>query len=277
MTADLHGKRILITGSSRGMGRAAALACLDAGAEVFLTGSDPDELERTLGLTSAHGDRVAALAADLMDPAAVSGIVEAARAAFGGIDVLVNNAGIGVGAIRTNFVQVPIKFWTVTEEQYRRFIEINTISALRFAGLLAPEMIERGWGRIVSVTTSLNTMLMAGQAPYGVSKAGLEAITAIMAADLEGTGVTANVITSGGPAATRLVDGMGIPPEKLIPADCLAAPVVWLASNASDGVTARRYLGGKWDTALASEQAEAAAGSPIGWSGLGQWVNPTGQ
>jgi 3-oxoacyl-[acyl-carrier protein] reductase len=208
------------------------------------------------------------------EPAAVESIVEAARRAFGGVDVLINNAGIGTGAIRSDFWDNPIKFWTIEDADYRRFIEINTLSAVRLAALVAPQMIASKWGRIVNVTTSLSSMLLAGQAAYGVSKAGLEAITSVMAGDLAGTGVTANVLAPGGPADTRMLDGVNVPREALIPADCMAAPAVWLASNASDGVTGKRFLGIKWDRNLPAAQAAIAAAAPVAWTGFGDQMRP---
>jgi 3-oxoacyl-[acyl-carrier protein] reductase len=110
---------------------------------------------------------------------------------------------------------------------------------------------------------------MAGQAAYSVSKAGLEAITAVMAGDLAGTGVTANVLAPGGPADTRMVMGVNVPRAALIPADCMAAPAVWLASNASDGVTGKRFLGIKWDRTVPAAQAASAAEAPVAWTGYG--------
>jgi 3-oxoacyl-[acyl-carrier protein] reductase len=135
-------------------------------------------------------------------------------------------------------------------------------------------MIASKWGRIVNVTSSLSSMLLAGQAAYSVSKAGLEAITSVMAGDLAGTGVTANVLAPGGPADTRMLDGVNVPRGALIPADCMAAPAVWLASNASDGVTGKRFLGIKWDRSVPAAQAAIAAAAPVAWTGFGDQMRP---
>ena len=138
-----------------------------------------------------------------------------------------------------------------------------------------PGMIAGGGGRIVNVTTSLDTMLAAGMAPYGQSKAALEAGTAIWAKDLAGTGVTANVLVPGGP-----VDSAFLPPDtqfprdKLIKPDIMAAPIVWLASPAAD-VTGRRFVARLWDTSLAPDEAARRAGAPVAWEGYGaQAVRP---
>jgi NAD(P)-dependent dehydrogenase (short-subunit alcohol dehydrogenase family) len=270
----LTGKRIIITGAARGLGKHMAMACIHAGAQVLLTATDKRALEETVEESQAPKDRAVIHVADVRQTAQVDSIVDAAQRAFGGVDVLFNNAGIGTGSIRPDFWENPIKFWTIEDADYRRFLEINTLSAVRLASLVAPQMIACHWGRIVNVTTSLSTMLLAGQAAYSVSKAGLEAITSVMAGDLAGTGVTANVLAPGGPADTRMVIGVNVPREALIPADCMAAPAVWLASNASDGVTGKRFLGIKWDRTLPPAQAALAAAAPVAWTGYGDQMRP---
>ena len=271
---ELTGKRVIVTGAARGLGKHMAIACIRAGAQILFTATDKRALAETVEESQAAKDQAVIYVADVRHTAQVDSIVDAARHAFGGVDVLFNNAGIGMGSIRPDFWDNPIKFWTVSDADYRRFFEINTLSAVRLASLVAPEMIARKWGRIVNVTTSLSTMLLAGQAAYSVSKAGLEAITSVMAGDLAGTGVTANVLAPGGPADTRMVMGVNVPREALIPADCMAAPAVWLASNASDGVTGSRFLGIKWDVTLPPEQAALAAAAPVAWTGYGDQMRP---
>jgi NAD(P)-dependent dehydrogenase (short-subunit alcohol dehydrogenase family) len=271
---ELTGKRVIVTGAARGLGKHMAIACIRAGAQILFTATDKRALAETVEESQAAKDQAVIYVADVRHTAQVDSIVDAARHAFGGVDVLFNNAGIGMGSIRPDFWDNPVKFWTVSDADYRRFFEINTLSAVRLASLVAPEMIARKWGRIVNVTTSLSTMLLAGQAAYSVSKAGLEAITSVMAGDLAGTGVTANVLAPGGPADTRMVMGVNVPREALIPADCMAAPAVWLASNASDGVTGNRFLGIKWDVTLPPEQAALAAAAPVAWTGYGDQMRP---
>lgn len=271
---ELTGKRVIVTGAARGLGKHMAIACIRAGAQILFTATDKRALAETVEESQAAKDQAVIYVADVRHTAQVDSIVDAARRAFGGVDVLFNNAGIGMGSIRPDFWDNPVKFWTVSDADYRRFFEINTLSAVRLASLVAPEMIARKWGRIVNVTTSLSTMLLAGQAAYSVSKAGLEAITSVMAGDLAGTGVTANVLAPGGPADTRMVMSLNVPREALIPADCMAAPAVWLASNASDGVTGHRFLGIKWDVTLPPEQAALAAAAPVAWTGYGDQMRP---
>jgi NAD(P)-dependent dehydrogenase (short-subunit alcohol dehydrogenase family) len=266
---DIKGKRIVITGAARGLGKYMAIACIKAGGQVLFTATDRRTLEDTVEESGAAKGQAAIHTANVQHTAEVDSIFDAAHKAFGGVDVLFNNAGMGTGSLRPDFWENPIKFWTISDADYRRFLEVNTLSAVRLASLVAPEMIARKWGRIVNVTTSLSTMLLGGQAVYSVSKAGLEAITSVMAHDLEGTGVTANVLAPGGPADTRMLAGMNVAREMLIPADCMAVPAVWLSSNMSDGVTGKRFLGIKWDTKLPPEQAAIAAAAPVAWTGYG--------
>ncbi len=271
---ELAGKRIVITGAARGLGKPMALACIRAGAQVLFTATDRRALEEAVEESEAKNDQAVIHVADVRYTGQVDSIIAAAERAFGGVDVLFNNAGIGTGSIRPDFWENPVRFWTIADADYRKFLEINTLSALRLASLAVPQMIARQWGRIVNVTTSLSTMLLAGQAAYSVSKAGLEAVTSVMAGDLAGTGVTANVLAPGGPADTRMVMGVNVPREALIPADCMAAPAVWLSSNASDGVTGKRFLGVKWDRTLPPGQAAIAAGAPVAWTGYGEQMRP---
>ena len=267
---DLAGRRILVTGGSRGLGRAMATAFVRHGASVVLTATDQAALDEVLRECKAGPGSAVSLVADVTCQDDLNRICDTAQRKLGGVDVLVNNAGIAVTSLRRDFWQRPIRFWEVTMQDYRRFFEINTFSALQLACQLVPAMIEQGWGRIINITTSLDTMLRPGMAPYGASKSALEALTAIMGGDLAGTGVTANVITPGGPADTRMVPGeMGLPREQLIPAEAMVPPAVWLASDLSDGVTSSRFLAAHWDPGLPLEQAIENSRSPAAWMGYG--------
>ena len=101
--------------------------------------------------------------------------------------------------------QQPLRFWDITADDWRRFVAVHTTAPLTLTQALVPEMIEKKWGRIVNVTTSLGTMIRNGSPTYGPSKAALEAFSAIMAKDLDGTGVTVNVLVPGGVTNTPMV------------------------------------------------------------------------
>jgi 3-oxoacyl-[acyl-carrier protein] reductase len=134
------------------------------------------------------------------------------------------------------------------------------------AKAIAPTLVAQGWGRIVNIETSNYTMMMEGFSPYGPSKAALEAATVIWAKDLAGTGVTVNALAPGGPANTRMIPATEVADRStLIQPQVMVAPIVWLMSPRSDGVTGRRIIAKEWDAArLASEPAEKV-GTPAGW------------
>lgn len=275
-TFNLEGKRAIITGAARGLGKPVALAYVKAGAKVLFTAMDQKALDEAVEESGGNPENAIALSADLRKKEDIIRIVETARDAFGGIDILFNNAGVGPTSIQEDILKNPPRFWEYSLEDYRWFFEVNTLSALQLSCLVAPEMVERGWGRIFCDTTSLDTMLRAGMAPYGGSKSALEAMTAVMAGDLEGTGVTANVLVPGGMADTRMLpDSLGIPRDQMISPQAMVAPALWLGSELSDGVSACRFIAAHWDTTKPLDEAVAAAKSPIAWKGYGvQGLNP---
>jgi len=127
-------------------------------------------------------------------------------------------------------------------------------------------MIKRGWGRIVFISTSLDIMMAPAFIAYGMSKACDEAYAAALAASLQGTGVTVNVLLPGGPVATRMADPAGTA-RGLLPPDVMAPPILWLASDASDQINGRRFIAARWNSALTDAQAAQAAGAPAAWGG----------
>ena len=141
---------------------------------------------------------------------------------------------------------------------------------------VAGHMVQQGFGRIIGITTSMDTMWRKGSAPYGPSKAGHEALVAIMAQDLDGTGVTANVLTPGGATATNMV----LPPEgatadALIQPEVMQAPVVWIASDAAGHWNGRRIIAYHWDDSLPLEERLERCSAPAAWPQLGlQAVHP---
>jgi NAD(P)-dependent dehydrogenase (short-subunit alcohol dehydrogenase family) len=201
---------------------------------------------------------------DLTNDAAVEEIATVTRDRFGGIDILVKNAGIGPGSIRPDSWQRPLKFWEITPDQWRLFVAVHTTAPLALTNAVVPEMMRQGWGRIVNITTSLGTMLNAGSPTYGPSKAALEALSAIMAKDLDGTGVTVNVLVPGGMTNTPMIsDAAGFDRSKLIQPEIMAPPLVWLVSDAAGNVTGRRFLAVHWDTRLPPQAAAEKAGAPV--------------
>lgn len=268
----LTGRTAAVTGGARGLGLEMALGLARAGANVSLLDVDSEALDGARAeVAAAVGEgRVIAIATDVSDEAAVGGAIAVTLKAFDSLDIVVNNAGIGPPANGRSLFNNPEKFWENDLGRWRRTVEVNTIGSHIMAALAAPGMVARGWGRIVNVTTSMNAMYMAGCGAYGPSKAALEANTAIMAKDLGGTGVTANVLVPGGPADTRMIPAdSGVDRAQLIPPERMVPPIVWLASPGSDGVTGMRFQAALWDPALPTAEAAGQAGAPAAWPQLG--------
>jgi NAD(P)-dependent dehydrogenase (short-subunit alcohol dehydrogenase family) len=261
----------IVTGAAGGIGRAMTRALLAAGIQVAGVDRDRGPLEALAASARERGKAADLLTiqTDLTNDSAAEEITKATRDRFGRIDILVNNAGIGPGAIRPDSWQRPLKFWEITPDQWRRFVAVHTTAPLTLANAIVPEMMRQGWGRIVNVTTSLGTMLNAGSPTYGPSKAALEALSAIMAKDLDGTGVTVNVLVPGGVTNTPMIsDEAGFDRAKLIQPEVMVSPLLWLVSDAAAKVTGRRFLGVHWDTELPPEEAAEKAGAPIAWTSI---------
>jgi NAD(P)-dependent dehydrogenase (short-subunit alcohol dehydrogenase family) len=265
-------KRVaIVTGAAGGIGRAMTRGLLAAGIRVAGVDRDREPLEALAASAGEQGKAYDFLTiqTDLTSDSATDQITRATRARFGRIDILVNNAGIGPGSIRPDSWQRPMKFWEITPDQWRRFVAVHTTAPLALANAVVPEMMRQGWGRIVNVTTSLGTMLNAGSPTYGPSKAALEALSAIMAKDLNGTGVTVNVLVPGGVTNTPMIsEEAGFDRDKLIQPGIMAPPLVWLVSDAAGNVSGRRFLAIHWDPALAPDQAAEKAGAPVAWTSI---------
>jgi len=259
---SLDGRAIIVTGGSRGMGREMADALLEAGASVAVLSPEADELEATAAeLGAAHGaDRVIALTSDITDYDGCARGVAETIAAFGSIDGLVNHAGIGpLQVAPVNSESEHVDFWIADPDRWARLIEVNMIGTYFMTRAAAPVMIQRGWGRIVNVTTSLPNYGRPHWSPYGCSKAGVESESLIFAQDLEGTGVTCNAFFPGGAVRTAFVPEKMHANPRLLDAEIMRAPIVWLMSERSDGHNGERFNARYWDTAAEADKAAAAA------------------
>jgi len=260
----------IVTGAAGGIGRAMVRGLLAAGIRVAGVDRDREPLAvlAANAKEESNADDLLTIPTDLTSDSAAEEITKATRDRFGRIDILVNNAGIGPGAIRPDSWQRPLKFWEITPDQWRRFVAVHTTAPLALANAVVPNMMRQGWGRIVNVTTSLGTMLNAGSPTYGPSKAALEALSAIMSKDLDGTGVTVNVLVPGGITNTPMVSASGFDRAKMIQPEVMVPPLLWLVSDAAGKVTGRRFLGVHWDPELPTEQAAEKAGAPVAWTSI---------
>jgi NAD(P)-dependent dehydrogenase (short-subunit alcohol dehydrogenase family) len=253
---SIEGRSVIVTGASRGLGRAMALGLAQAGARVAVVARGPGpQLDETMQRVAAlgAGARVIRALGDLRDPAACDRIAAEALAAFGRIDVLVNNAGVpnvGPGAA----------FWNVDVETWRSIAHTNMDGVFFMARSVAPTMIAQRAGKIVNVSTSERTMVRKHLSPYGPSKAFVEACSRIWAQDLAGTGVTMNVLLPGGAVDTAAdVTGVTTPGRTFLPASVMVAPLLWLVSAESDGHTGERFVASQWDETLPLPQRIEAA------------------
>ncbi|MFZ0838363.1 MAG: SDR family oxidoreductase [Xanthobacteraceae bacterium] len=259
----------VVTGAGRGLGRAMALGLIGAGHNVIAIDRDPQELAALEHVAERKAGKLACLAVDLTLADSAKSILVFAEHRCGPVACLVNCAGIGQEIISAKFATEPVRFWTVDEATWKLIFAVNADAVFRLCVAVTPGMLARGWGRIVNVTTSLETMIRPGMSPYGPAKAANEALSAIMAKDLQGTGVTVNVLVPGGPAATRMMPGfVDTAPEKLISPEVMVPPIVWLLSKASDGVTGQRFRANAWKADMDPLEAARVSGAPAAWPGL---------
>jgi gluconate 5-dehydrogenase len=188
----LDGKRALITGGSRGLGRAIAQAFAEAGAELVLVGRTAETLARAAHELRQLGARVEMVAADLHKPGRAERLCDDVLARFGAVDVLVNNVGGRREDIRTE---------AMTVEAWKSFLDLNLTSAVVCTQRLGGPMLARGWGRIINIASIAGPFVsMRGieGRHYETAKAALVGFTRAVAADWAKRGVTANAICPGG-------------------------------------------------------------------------------
>jgi 3-oxoacyl-[acyl-carrier protein] reductase len=262
----------IVTGAARGMGRAMTLALAQAGVRVVAAdlATGKDAMNEVLDAARKDGvrERIVTVDCDVTQWRDCQNAVATAIDRFGAVHGLVNNAGIAVpdddlasGRKRKR------RFYEHDPEAWRRVLEVNNLGPFQMAKAVAPKLVEQGWGRIVNVTTSYTTMVLEGFSPYGPTKASLEAASVIWAKDLAGTGVTVNVLIPGGPGNTRMIPLDEMPDRgRLVQPKVMMAPIVWLISAASDGVTGRRFDASKWNPALEPQAAAEKCGSAAGWT-----------
>ncbi len=274
----LSRKVAIVTGAGGGLGRAMIHGLAEKGARLALVDIDQAALDPIVNkVVELNGNgSVLPIIADVGRAQDSERIFEQTLAEFGGLHMLVNNAGIGMRTLRHNHMKEPVRFWEADIDRWQRLMDVNFKGAFMLARQAVPHMIQQGWGRIVNVTTSLDTMLRRHYTPYGPSKAALEAASCAWAQELEGTGVSVNVLVPGGLANTGLIpEDAPVDRSALVQPEVMTAPICWLASDESDGVTNSRFVGRHWDTSLPPSQAAEQSKAPAAWQGFGtQAVQP---
>jgi gluconate 5-dehydrogenase len=243
---DLTGKVAIVTGSTKGLGRAMAQGLAEAGAKVVVSSRKQDLCDvAAKEIASATGVETMGLACHVGDWDAIPGFVQQVIEHFGTVDVLVNNAGINPSWV--GMADMPLDLW-------RKVFSVNLEGPLRMSQLVAPIMRDHGGGSIINVSTMGAYHGGPGVGAYGPSKAGLLSLTRICASEWAPWKVRVNAV-SPGPIRSEMTDGA----ERTAPGfyersanatmlkrvgatEEIIGPVVYLASNASSFVTGEDHL-----------------------------------
>ena len=269
MAQSTASRAVLLTGAAGGIGTAITTALLDAGHAVAAVDRDAAALDRLVALHGGTGalGRLAPILADLADAEACAHAVAAARDWFGRLEGVINNAGIGMSSLRPDAEARHPGMEELTPEIWENFYAINARAPMLIARAALPLMRQRGFGRIVNNTTSFRTMLRIQ--PYGGTKAMLELMSAVWAAELDNSGITVNVLVPGGPTDTPFIaDGAGWPRDKMLRPEIMGPPAAWLMSEELAGFTGQRITAARWDLGLPGPEAARRASRAIGWPEL---------
>jgi NAD(P)-dependent dehydrogenase (short-subunit alcohol dehydrogenase family) len=251
----LDGTRVIVTGATSGLGFAMADALAVAGAHVVATSRSQFRAEET---AAAIGHGVVGLAMDVRSEGSVAAAVDAVWERFGAVDLLVNNAGIGMRTVNPRFPGYAQPFWEVPPEGFRDVFETKVVGVFLVARAIVPRMLEAGSGRVVNISMNEGTMTNRGFVPYGPSGAAVEALSRIMAVELADSPVRVNMLLPGGATATGMVPDE-IPDDfraRLLDPAIMGPPIVWLASPAAAHVHNERIIAREFDNWLAERVSE---------------------
>ena len=262
----------IVTGGLRGLGRAMALGLAQEGHLVLAVGHIAEDVAAIEHSTEGTPlvRRLHPLVADLRRSEECDRVVAATQERFGRVDILVNNAGLTFTYIDPARYRRPTlqRFWEVGDDIVENVVATNYLAADRLARRVAPGMVARGWGRIVNVTTKLDTMNRAGTHPYGASKAALEMATEVWAKEAQGTGLTVNIVNPGAGANTpgmaeemRAMSRDG-GAARLVEPDQMVPPLLWVVSGEADRVNGCRFDANLWDALAAARRGGKARRPP---------------
>ena len=258
MNVDLKGYTALVTGGSSGLGFQMSKALLEAGATVIIAARAGERLERAEAALARAGD-VSAVAMDVRDEKSVEAAAEWVRGRFNRLDMLVCDAGIGNNAPGMEALAPEHDFWDIPVEAVRAVLETNLLGFFLTSRSFVP-LMGKG-GSLIYVSTSDATMTRPGQLPYGPSKAGAEAMAAILAQELKERGIRVNVICPGGftdtnmapPGLTERMRASGLP---VLPPTVLNEVILYLAANPAADLTGEKLVGKDFAGWLTERKAE---------------------
>ena len=271
MTAEIA----IVTGGLRGLGKSMALGLLQTGRKVVAVGHIDSDIPDMVRDAGEHADNLHCLAMDLRKPAICDQLIAETQAKFGGIDILVNNAGLTFTYFDPNrFTNGPTMSWELTDDQVQNVMDTNYMVADQLTRRVIPILLKRGWGRIINVTTKLDTMNRPGSLPYGPSKAALEMASEIWGKELAKVGVagvTCNIVNPGAGANTPgmspvmrelSAQGKGI---HLIQPDEMVPPLLFVCSREADRVNGYRFDATSWDTTIPQAASAVQSGRKSGF------------
>jgi NAD(P)-dependent dehydrogenase (short-subunit alcohol dehydrogenase family) len=238
---SLEGKTALITGGGRGIGRAIALTLAERGSSVVVNDLHDDRAESVAAEIRAAGGTAAVAPFDVTDAAAVAGGLATAEAQAGPVDILVSNAGIPEGRWSGAFAES-------SPEDWAPYVELNVFGAMRCVRAVLPGMRERGWGRVIQISSAAAARSLAahgGESVYAGTKAFMEGLLRHVAVEVAQSGVTCNCVAPGvmdaalAYADPEVVEGVAarVPMKRLGESGEVADAVAWLASDGARFVT----------------------------------------
>jgi 3-oxoacyl-[acyl-carrier protein] reductase len=238
MKIDLSGRTALVTGSTRGIGRAIAASLAGAGARVGIVGRDA---ERARAVAAELSPDARGFACDVGDVASVTALIAAAEQELGGVDILVNNAGL----TRDNIL------FRLKDEDWDTVIDANLRGAFAAMRAASRGMMKKRWGRIINIASVVGLVGNKGQSNYAASKAGLIGLTKSVAKELASRNILANVVAPGfiETDMTAAINDEArkflftqIPLERLGKPDDIASLVTFLASEQSSYITGQVFV-----------------------------------
>jgi gluconate 5-dehydrogenase len=246
---ELKGVRVVITGATSGLGLAMADALLNAGATVAMAARPSDRLKEIVDVRRSQNLDAHDLPLDVRSLESVKSATDEIFKKFGSVDVLVNNAGIGMISVNRSFLTNPMPFYEVSLDKFKDVIDTNLTGYFLVASLFTPRLLQQGHGRIINISMNHETMKRSGFVPYGPSRAAAESLSYIMAQDLAGSSLTVNILLPGGATRTGMIP-MDIPAEldaKLLSPQIMDRPIIFLCSKLAETITGERIVASQFD------------------------------